>query len=112
MAIALFWNTRRLDGTPFLVAYEELLREYGTDYEKVRHEQIEQEERRYELYDGEQLLASEIHSGQTRWYFRNELLWMLQLAGFQEVTVKGDYTDEPFNASHKTTMVFLATKSK
>lgn len=73
-------------------------------------EQIEQEERRYELYDAEQLLASEIHGGQTRWYFRNELLWMLQLAGFTDVVVKGDYTDEPFNASHKTTMVFLASR--
>ncbi|MFN8493372.1 MAG: class I SAM-dependent methyltransferase [Caldilineaceae bacterium] len=73
-------------------------------------EQIEQEERRYELYDGERLLQTEIHSGQTRWYFRNELLWMLQLAGFTDVVVKGDYTDEPFNASHTKTMVFLVTK--
>ena len=73
-------------------------------------EQIEQEERRYELYEGDRLLQTEIHSGQTRWYFRNELLWMLQLAGFTDVVVKGDYTDEPFNASHTQTMVFLAIK--
>lgn len=75
-------------------------------------EQIEQEERRYELYEGEQLVQSEMHSGQTRWYFRNELLWMLQLAGFRDVIVTGDYTDETFNASHKQTMVFMAKKEK
>ena len=32
---AVYWNTRRLDGTPFLVGYETLLVEYGTDYLSV-----------------------------------------------------------------------------
>ena len=36
--VALFWNTRRTDATPFLRAYEELLIEHGTDYATVRHE--------------------------------------------------------------------------
>jgi hypothetical protein len=62
------------------------------------------------LYEGERLIQEEIHSGQGRWYFRNEVLWMLQLAGFSDVVVKGDYTDEDFNADHKQTMVFIATK--
>jgi SAM-dependent methyltransferase len=73
-------------------------------------EQIEQEDRRYELFDGDTRLQEEIHHGQTRWYFRNELLWMLQLAGFGEVTLTGDYTDEPFGAQHTQTMVFVARK--
>jgi SAM-dependent methyltransferase len=34
----LLWNERRLDSTPFLREYEQLLRDYGTDYEDVRHE--------------------------------------------------------------------------
>lgn len=34
----LVWNERCTDTTPFLRAYEELLLTYGTDYEKVRHE--------------------------------------------------------------------------
>ena len=34
----LVWNERSTDATPFLREYEELLLEYGTDYEKVRHE--------------------------------------------------------------------------
>jgi SAM-dependent methyltransferase len=34
----LVWNERSTDATPFLREYEELLLEYGTDYDKVRHE--------------------------------------------------------------------------
>ena len=32
---AIWWNTRRLGGTPFLEGYEALLLEYGTDYVSV-----------------------------------------------------------------------------
>jgi SAM-dependent methyltransferase len=38
--VVLLWNERRLDSTPFLRAYEELLLKYGTDYEQVRHENV------------------------------------------------------------------------
>lgn len=38
--IALLWNVRQVDTTPFLKAYEALLLEYGTDYNTVRHETI------------------------------------------------------------------------
>lgn len=38
--VVLIWNERRLDSTPFLCAYEDLLLHYGTDYEKVRHENV------------------------------------------------------------------------
>jgi len=33
--VAVFWNTRRLIGTPFLEGYERLLHEYGIDYVSV-----------------------------------------------------------------------------
>jgi SAM-dependent methyltransferase len=33
--VALIWNDRRLDSTPFLREYERLLKEYGTDYKTV-----------------------------------------------------------------------------
>lgn len=33
--IALFWNSRRAAGSPFLAGYEVLLQKYGTDYSKV-----------------------------------------------------------------------------
>ena len=41
--VALIWNERRLDSTPFLRDCEELLLRYGTDYGKIRHENITKE---------------------------------------------------------------------
>jgi ubiquinone/menaquinone biosynthesis C-methylase UbiE len=38
--VVLIWNERRLDSTPFLRSYEQLLLQYGTDYQKVRHENV------------------------------------------------------------------------
>ncbi len=38
--VVLVWNVRRLDSTPFLRAYEQLLREFGTDYSQVNCEQL------------------------------------------------------------------------
>ena len=39
--IALIWNVRQVDATPFLREYEALLLHYGTDYNTVRHETID-----------------------------------------------------------------------
>jgi SAM-dependent methyltransferase len=39
--VALIWNDRRQDSTSFLRAYEQLLQSYGTDYNQVRHENID-----------------------------------------------------------------------
>lgn len=36
-AVALVWNDRSTDASPFLVAYETLLRDLSVDYEKVSH---------------------------------------------------------------------------
>lgn len=41
--VVLLWNERRLDSSPFLRDYEDLLLRYGTDYEKVRHENVASE---------------------------------------------------------------------
>ena len=38
--VALFWNVRRAKGDDFAQAYEALLREFGTDYLAVRHENV------------------------------------------------------------------------
>jgi ubiquinone/menaquinone biosynthesis C-methylase UbiE len=38
--VILIWNERQLDSTEFLREYEQLLLEYGTDYNQVRHENI------------------------------------------------------------------------
>jgi ubiquinone/menaquinone biosynthesis C-methylase UbiE len=39
----LIWNERRIDSTPFLRDFEQLLLRYGTDYETVRHERTTEE---------------------------------------------------------------------
>ena len=36
--VALIWNDRQLETTPFLSDYEHLLLEFGTDYSEVRHD--------------------------------------------------------------------------
>jgi SAM-dependent methyltransferase len=41
--VALFWNSRRTESTPFLRAYEALLRSFGTDYERVDHTRLGRE---------------------------------------------------------------------
>ena len=40
----LVWNMRRVDATPFLREYEQLLREFGTDYAQVNCEQLSEEQ--------------------------------------------------------------------
>jgi SAM-dependent methyltransferase len=40
---ALLWNDRQLDGTPFLRAYEALLRRLGTDYAAVNHRNVSED---------------------------------------------------------------------
>jgi len=41
--VVLIWNERRLEATPFLRAYEQLLVEYSTDYSLIRHENVTQD---------------------------------------------------------------------
>ncbi|MEW5875283.1 MAG: class I SAM-dependent methyltransferase [Candidatus Zixiibacteriota bacterium] len=39
--VALFWNTRRTDASEFLRGYEDLLREFATDYVQVDHRHVD-----------------------------------------------------------------------
>jgi len=43
---AIFWNSRRLTGTPFLEGYEALLQRYGTDYTSVSERYADDERMR------------------------------------------------------------------
>ena len=42
--VALIWNERQLDATDFLRDYENFLREFATDYDEVRHENVTRKE--------------------------------------------------------------------
>jgi SAM-dependent methyltransferase len=64
---------------------------------------------RVEKWFDEQLIAREEHTLTERMYFRNELEWLLRLAGFEEILVQGDYSDQEVTADHRE-MVFVARK--
>ncbi len=40
--VALMWNERQLDTNEFLRGYEKILIKFGTDYEKVRHDNLDE----------------------------------------------------------------------
>ena len=42
-------------------------------------------------------------------YLPNEVLLMLQVAGFRQITVRGDYADEPATPDSKE-LIFIALK--
>lgn len=41
--VVVVWNERRTDSTPFLIAYERMLLDYGTDYREVSHKYADEE---------------------------------------------------------------------
>ncbi|NGZ76451.1 class I SAM-dependent methyltransferase [Saccharibacillus alkalitolerans] len=58
--VALIWNNRLTEGSPFLEAYERLLQDYGTDYHQVNHRNtsnIETEELERFFGEGRMTLA-------------------------------------------------------
>ncbi|MBC8160240.1 MAG: class I SAM-dependent methyltransferase [Roseiflexaceae bacterium] len=64
---------------------------------------------RLEKWQGDTLLAAEEYTLSGNMYLKNEMLLMLQMAGFREITVHGDYTDEPATAEHGE-LVFTAVR--
>ena len=71
--IALVWNERLLDANEFLSDYEELLLNFGTDYDQIRHDTIDTEmiersfEKKFSLktFPNEQVLDFEGFKGRT-----------------------------------------------
>lgn len=64
---------------------------------------------RARLWKGDLLLKEEIHTQVVGDYSKNELLLMLEKAGFQDTEVKGDYCDEPATADDEV-ILFIARK--
>ena len=72
-------------------------------------EQVVTYQMRVELErDGKQI-AEEQYTLNDRLYFKNELLTMLESAGFSDIEVQGDYKEEEATAEHGV-LVFLARK--
>lgn len=59
-----------------------------------RLEQTHRSVQRYELHKDGKLLEWEEHTSITRWYGKHEMLLMLQTAGFRNMRVYGNHTDE------------------
>ncbi len=64
---------------------------------------------RVEKWVAGQLVASEEATMRGDMYLKNEMLLMLQVAGFRQITVRGDYTDEPASPDSKE-LIFTALK--
>ncbi len=65
-------------------------------------EQTMVEKRRYELHVDGQLARSELHTLHTRWYYKYEFIMMLEKAGFEDIYLYSDYTEEPASKESKT----------
>lgn len=80
--VVLVWNERRLDSTPFLRDCEEMFLRYGTDYGKIRHENVRKE------IDG-------FFFPKTVQYKSFENLQEFNFGGFEGRVRSASYTPEP-----------------
>ena len=92
--VVLIWNERRLDSTPFLRDCEKLLLRYGTDYGKIRHENIRKEIGGFFFPQPVQLRS-----------FEN--IQEFDLDGFEGRVRSASYTPEPDNPNFEPMMARL-----
>jgi SAM-dependent methyltransferase len=64
---------------------------------------------RARLWKDDQLLKEEIHTQNLDDYSKNELVLMLECAGFREIKIFGDFKDEPATADHND-LIFISQK--
>lgn len=74
-----------------------------------RVEQVQTHWNRYEIYKQGRLVETEIKMSQLRWYFKYELMLMLEKVGFRDILTHGDYTEVDAQAQHST-LIFNAKK--
>jgi hypothetical protein len=64
---------------------------------------------RARLWRNGELLEEQVHTQRYEEYGKNELVLVLERAGFSDVQIFGDYSDEPATADHKQ-LIFVAKK--
>ena len=64
---------------------------------------------RMRLWHEGDLIKEEIHTQRLDDYSKNELVLMLERAGFSDVQVFGDFSDEPATADHHE-LIFICRK--
>lgn len=78
--------------------------------EKIdKTEQLLLAKRRYQLIQGGEVIEEEIFDSNERWYYKHEMMLMLDKVGFRDIQVKGDWSEEDFRDGHGS-MVFLARR--
>ncbi|MBO7743150.1 class I SAM-dependent methyltransferase [Paenibacillus sp. MWE-103] len=92
---------RLADGTELEIAARSL----ETDpLENVATRQI-----RVRLWHEGELIKEEVHTQKLDDYTKNELVFMLERAGFGDIRIFGDFSDEPATADHKE-LIFICRK--
>ena len=73
-------------------------------------EQVKVDKRRYRATLNGVVIEDELHTMILRWYFKHEMTMMLEHAGFQDIFIHGDYTDDAATSLSSET-VYRAMKS-
>lgn len=69
-----------------------------------RFEQVKVEKRHYEAARDGLVIESELHTMTLRWYFKYEMIMMLEQAGFRDIFIYGDYTESAATAASSETV--------
>jgi SAM-dependent methyltransferase len=72
-------------------------------------EEVAARQVRARLWQNGELVKEEIHTQRLDDYSKNELILMLERAGFDNIQIYGDYSDETATMDHKD-LIFVATK--
>jgi SAM-dependent methyltransferase len=87
--IVLVWNRRKMKGTPFLEAYEQLLHKFGTDYAQVSETAVKEE--RVRSFFGPGAVARKTFSNQQRFDWE----------GLKGRLLSSSYTPEPGHPNYE-----------
>jgi len=96
------WDTELPDGGGTVFQSMKLVR-------LDRVEQLLVARRRYQLYKDGELVTEEVFDANERWYFKYEVVLMLEKFGFRDIQVKGNWTDDDFADGHDS-IIFVARK--
>ena len=80
--LIILWNDRQTDTTPFLVEYEQLLLEFGTDYTVVNH-------RNFELRSAPDSNITHSNRERTREFFHGNPIHELEFENIQRFDLEG-----------------------
>lgn len=72
-------------------------------------EETQTRQMRARLWRNGELIEEQIHTQRYEEYGKNELVMLLENAGFADIQIRGDYHDEPATPDH-TDLIFLARK--